>query len=211
MVRGRKARTWVKLDCEGVLRGSINYLLTLEGQAIWVKMIALSEVCGGRPGFIEDNNQNGLPFIYIAHELHCTVEQFENVLDSMKNDGAIHVNGTGSIQLVNFHHYQFGEYDRQLPYREKKKQAELDANKKPYGEFSNVMLADKEYEKLVVRFGEIKTKAKIETLSAGVESKGYKYNSHYAAILTWDRMDESRKPKKDGVLEPHQYTRAEDA
>jgi len=119
MARGRKARTWVKMDCEGVLRGTINYLLTLEGQAVWLKMIALSEVGGGRPGYIEDNNGNGLPKEYIAHELHCTVDLLEAVLEKMQGDGAVQINGTGSIFLVNFKHYQFSEYDRQKPYREK--------------------------------------------------------------------------------------------
>jgi len=121
MARGRKPRTWIKVDCEGILRGSINYLLSLDGQAIWVKMIALSEICGGRPGYIEDNNQKGLPRDYIAQELHCTVELFESVLEKMGSDGAIAINGSGSIHLVNFHHYQFSEYDRQKPYRDKKK------------------------------------------------------------------------------------------
>lgn len=120
MARGRKPRTWVKMDCEGLLRGSINYLLELDGQAVWLKMIALSEVCGGRPGFIEDNDGRGLPHPYIAHELHCTVELFGKVLETMKADGAIEVNGTGSIELLNFKHYQFSEYDRQKPYRKAK-------------------------------------------------------------------------------------------
>ncbi len=119
MPRNRKSRTWVKLDCEGVLRGSINYLLSLDGQAIWIKMIALSEVCGGRPGYIEDNDERGLPHEYIAQELHCPVELFDLVLDKMKGNGAIEINGSGSIQLVNFNKYQFSEYDRQKPYREK--------------------------------------------------------------------------------------------
>ena len=117
MPRGRKPRTWVKLDCEGILRGSINYLLSLDGQAIWVKMIAYSEMCGGRPGFIEDNNNKGLPFEFIAQELHCPLEAFELVIKKMREDGAVKVNGTGSIQLVNFKHYQFSEYERQKPYR----------------------------------------------------------------------------------------------
>src|SRR3990167_1329565 len=125
MARGRKPRTWVRLDCEGILRGSINYLLTLEGQAVWVKMIALSEVSGGRPGFIEDNNQNGLPLAYIAQELHCPTDVLQNVLDRMGGDGAIRINGTGSIELINFRHYQFSEYDRQKPYREAKKKVDL--------------------------------------------------------------------------------------
>ena len=109
------------MDCEGILRGSINYLLPLDGQAVWMKMIAFSEVCGGRPGFIEDNNQNGLPHGYIAQELHCPVDIFEVVLEAMRGDGAISINGTGSIELVNFKHYQFSEYDRQKPYRDAKK------------------------------------------------------------------------------------------
>lgn len=124
MPRKRKSRTWIKLDCEGILHGSINYLLSLDGQAIWVKMIALSEVCGGRAGFIEDNNENGLPLEYIAQELHCSIEQLKLVLEKMKSDGAIKTNGTGSIELVNFNHYQFTEYDRQKPYREAKKEKE---------------------------------------------------------------------------------------
>lgn len=119
MPRERKARTWIKIDCDGILRGSINYLLPLDGQAVWVKMIALSEVTGGRSGYIEDNNKSGLPHDYIAQELHCSTEQLEYVLQQMKKDGAIKINGTGSIHLVNFSKYQFGEYERQKVYRPK--------------------------------------------------------------------------------------------
>ena len=136
MPRGRKPRTWIKMDCEGILHGSINYLFmdgsyegedikeisSLACQAIWMKMIVYSEVCGGRPGFIEDNNQNGLPHGYIAQELHCPVNIFKAVLKIMEGDGAININGTCSIELVNFSHYQFTEYDRQKPYRDAKKQ-----------------------------------------------------------------------------------------
>ena len=132
MPRGRKPRTWVKMDCEGLLRGSINYLLPLDGQAVWLKMIALSEVCGGRAGYIEDNSEKGLPHEYIANELHCSVDVFENVLSIMEKDGAVKTNGTGSIQLVNFDHYQFSEYDRQKPYRQAKKEAEEKAASEKY-------------------------------------------------------------------------------
>jgi len=195
MPRGRKPRFWIKVDCEGVLRGSINYLLPLDGQAVWIKMIAYSEVCGGRPGWIEDNNGNGLPHDFIAQELHCPVEIFELVLKKMRDDKAIETNGTGSIHLVNFEHYQFGEYDRQQPYRLGKKEAEKvesKTDKKPYGEFKNVMLTDEEHQKLIERFGPKLAEVKIEHLSSGVASKGYRYKSHYATILTWDRMDSKR-------------------
>ena len=185
MTRGRKPRSWVKMDCEGILRGSINYLLPLDGQAVWMKMIALSEVCGGRPGWIEDNNECGLPREYIAHELHCTIELLDCVIERMKGDGAIELNGSGSIFLVNFPSYQFSEYDRQRPYREAKKQK----SKKEYGEFQNVYLGDEEVKKLIDKFGEKGFQERVEILSTGMESKGYKYKNHYAAILAWERMD----------------------
>lgn len=122
MARGRKPRTWIKLDCYGVLHGSINFLLTLEEQAVWLKLIPFSAVCGGEPGFIQDNEGKGLPHEYIAQELHCPLKTFESMLDKMRNDKAVSENGTGVIELVNFKTYQFTEYDRQKPYRQAKKE-----------------------------------------------------------------------------------------
>lgn len=121
MARGRKPRFWVKIDCYGVLHGSINWLLTLDEQAIWIKLIAYSEICGGPPGFVQDNEGNGLPHEYLAHELHCPTDVFKSMLEKMERDNAIRVNGTGAIELVNFPQYQFTEYDRQRPYRERRR------------------------------------------------------------------------------------------
>lgn len=200
MPRGRKPRTWVKMDCEGLLRGSINYLLTLDGQAVWLKMIALSEMCGGRSGYIEDNNRSGLPREYVAQELHCTVELLNSVLEKMEGDGAISINGSGSIHLVNFAHYQFSEYDRQKPSRDKRKE------KKVYGQFENILLLDEEKDKLIEKYGEKGFKERVENLSIGVESKGYKYRSHYATILSWDKMDKDKaKGEGKGGSKPKKY------
>ena len=58
--------------------------------------------------------------------------------------------------------------------------------KRKYGQFQNVLLTDDEYSKLQIRFGE-RIADLIEELSLGIESKGYKYKSHYAAILSWQR------------------------
>jgi len=65
-------------------------------------------------------------------------------------------------------------------------------NKKPYGDFMNVLLTDDEYHKLIAKFGDRECQEKIKTLSLGIESKGYKYKSHYATILNWERMGEQR-------------------
>lgn len=67
------------------------------------------------------------------------------------------------------------------------------------GEFKNIKLTKEELEKLRGKFGEKETAEKIEILSQGIESKGYKYKSHYATILSWDRKDkrDNTQPKKD--------------
>lgn len=118
--RGRKPRTWVKLDCSGVLHGSINWQLSLEEQAIWIKMFAYAAVSGGRPGTIQDNDGKPLPHWYIAHELHCPEELFETCLGKCVAEGRCRENGDG-IVITNFEHYQFSEYDRQKPYRDARK------------------------------------------------------------------------------------------
>ncbi len=68
-----------------------------------------------------------------------------------------------------------------------------DASNKKYGEFNNVSLSDNEYEKLKDKFSEAGANERIETLSAAIASKGYKYKSHYATILSWDRRDLKKK------------------
>ena len=62
--------------------------------------------------------------------------------------------------------------------------------KKKHGEFNNVLLTDDEYQKLITRFGEKGTSERIESLSLGIASKGYKYQSHYATILSWEKRDQ---------------------
>ena len=128
--RGRPRRTWVKLDCYGTLHGSINWQLTLEEQAIWIKSFAYSAVCGGKPGIIQDNDGKALPHWYIANELHCPLEVFESTLEKCIAANRMSENEHG-IDIINFAAYQFTEYDRQKPYRDKKKD---DLDKKQQGD-----------------------------------------------------------------------------
>lgn len=77
---------------------------------------------------------------------------------------------------------------------EKKKLKE----KKAYGSFQNVLLSDDEVEKLKDKFWD--WESRIEDMSLGIESKGYKYSSHYAAILKWaekEKKEQKKKAEKD--------------
>lgn len=71
-------------------------------------------------------------------------------------------------------------------------------DKKTYGEFNNVLLTDEEYHKLE----ESNLLPYIEKLSSYIASKGKKYKSHYATILTWNRTDkkDTTGSKKVGVV-----------
>ena len=120
MTRGIKKRTWVKLDCQGVLHGSINWLFTLEEQAVFLKLIPMAAVYCKEPGTIADNEGNPMPQVFIAQELHCSVELLQSVITKGEKDKCLKDTDHGLV-LVNFKQYQFTEYDRQKPYRQTKK------------------------------------------------------------------------------------------
>ena len=90
--------------------------------------------------------------------------------------------------------------------------------KKSYGEFQNVFLTDSEHDKLVTKFSAAGASERIEKLSTGIASHGYKYKSHYATILSWENRDEKKNGgnsnhggnRKDNRAVPAKYKRPED-
>lgn len=63
-----------------------------------------------------------------------------------------------------------------------------------YGEYSNVLLSDAEYEKLMVEIPY--SAAMIERLSEYIASTGKKYKSHYATIRAWHRRDSEKQQEQ---------------
>jgi len=113
------------------------------------------------------------------------------------------------ITILNWDTYQTqkikgdGKGDRQVTGKEQArntnnndKNVKKENKKNIYGEFKNVRLTDEEFEKLKIKFGESGTNQRIESLSEYMESKGKKYASHYATILTWERKNEKNPDKK---------------
>ena len=68
--------------------------------------------------------------------------------------------------------------------------------KHKYGEYRNVLLTDEELDKLKTKFPDWEDR--IENLSLYIESKGARYKSHYATILSWARRDISKGQKSPG-------------
>jgi hypothetical protein len=75
-----------------------------------------------------------------------------------------------------------------------------------YGTFNNVLLTEKEYKKLIEMFNS-KTEDKINNLSEGIKSKGYKYKSHYATVLSWHRRDEKKNKPEPKRIDTAEETR----
>lgn len=73
------------------------------------------------------------------------------------------------------------------------------SQKKPYGEFKNVLLSDDEYNLLVEQFGN--PEQLIKRLDEYKEQSGKQYNSDYMAIRKWVveavKEDEAKKPPID--------------
>lgn len=73
--------------------------------------------------------------------------------------------------------------------------------KHKYGTHKNVLLTDDEYLKLQERFP-TDYDEKINTLSEGLALKGYKYKSHYLAVIKWAKNDESKAVKTTASSNP---------
>lgn len=109
-------------------------------------------------------------------------------INNLKNNGGL------SLHFKNWHKYQVDDsrervanYRHNVTVQDKSKIREEKEKRKIYGEYKNVLLTDGEYKRLEERFNEDGAKKWVETLSEGMAMKGYKYKSHYLAILKWSK------------------------
>jgi len=213
-------RTWIKIYCDKWVGGTIREEPPAV-RGIFIDLLALAGSGNyGEVGQIKLANEVGLPDTTLQKLLRLTEDEWVPAKDRLVATDRITVTGDNIITIVNWDKYQ-SEYQRLREYttkgtpestaestsldkrvesRDKRLEKETKAkkdDKKPYGEFQNVLLTDAEYQRLQLRFGDELTN-KIENLSAGIASKGYKYRSHYAAILNWDRRDEKDAKGKGG-------------
>ena len=65
-----------------------------------------------------------------------------------------------------------------------------------YGSEQNVLLTDEEYRKLQERFPDCDER--IENMSVAIGIHGYKYDSHYLAIIKWASDDEKKSKQEKG-------------
>jgi len=90
--------------------------------------------------------------------------------------------------------------------KEKEKEKDKEKDKKhKYGEFKNVLLTDKEVEKLKSDYGNDRALELINKLDEGIELKGYKYKNHNLAIRKWYPVDTEYKNNKKELKLKEEY------
>lgn len=92
--------------------------------------------------------------------------------------------------------------DKRLKIRDKEEDKEENPPRHRYGEYNNVLLTDKDMEKLKTEFPS-DWEQRIERLAAYMASTGKSYKNHLATIRNWARMDKEKVAQKKAEEEKH--------
>lgn len=112
------ARRWIKLWVDESLDGTIRFDFDPAERGVWFDILLLAGRCR-QEGLISPGHGQAYPHNWIAGRLNISLELLEGVLAKCKTSGRISENSNG-IKILNWNKYQ-SEYERQKPYREKKK------------------------------------------------------------------------------------------
>ncbi len=139
-------------------------------------------------GWGEYQNLDGLETIREQNRLRKQKQrEKERPLGDMSRD--CHV--TSHVTVTECHATDIEEEKEKEEDKEISNSTPTAPKKHKHGEHKNVLLTDEEYTKLQQKFP-TDYEDKINALSEGLALKGYKYKSHYLAILKWAKNDEQK-------------------
>lgn len=108
----------VKFYPRECLDGPIRYRLNADERGVWYDLLILAGACS-MGGYIQDLKGRPLPRQFIANRLNVTVELLERTIAKCVDWGLIQDVEEG-LRIVNWRAHQ-SEYERQKPYRQKKR------------------------------------------------------------------------------------------
>jgi hypothetical protein len=116
-------RDWVKLWVKECLIGSMREELTPEERGVWYDFLILAGH-SRIPGVICANGNTPLSVKRIGEILNTPLTLIEHCITVFIKADRIVVDEYGCIHLNNWDKYQYSDYDRQKPFREKGKLTE---------------------------------------------------------------------------------------
>lgn len=130
---------------------------------------------------------------------NCLKELDKDFLEMLTNKGYLtltqKISDTLCIPYVEGRNYLYSNLDSNLDSISTHTKSIKEKNS--YGEMESVKLTEEEYSKLLERFGEVNLNMLIFELDTYIQSKGVKYKSHYATLLSWaKRKWDSQQEKK---------------
>ena len=149
----------------------------------------INEIMGKKIIWIEDNKFHIPSFIDFQYngqlnpdnKVHASIITKLDKIKSQSPQGAYQAPPQGAKEKEK---EIYKDQDKELE-KDKEKEKEV---KSKYGEYQHVLLTAEEFSKLTEKLGSIENVQKmIKELDEGIELKGYKYKSHYLAILKWNK------------------------
>ena len=111
-------RKWIKLYIDECLTGTIREDLLPEERGVWYDFLLLA----GRnrpPGAISANETTAISPRRLASLLNISIQLIARAAKKFEESGRLEIDEAGIMHIANWDKYQFTDYDRQKPYRQK--------------------------------------------------------------------------------------------
>jgi hypothetical protein len=143
-------RKWIKLFIDECLTGTIREELRPDERSVWYDFLLLA----GRnrpPGCISANEDTPLSPARLSSILNVSEALLARSIKKFEDEGRIEFDLRGIVHIINWDKYQYTDYDRQKPYRQrsilKRNQQYLEEHpEEVVGELGDENRTDKEIE-----------------------------------------------------------------
>jgi len=132
------SRSWFKVYPDKWLKGTLS-AETPEIRGVWIGLLALAAAGNyGDNGEIKYNDDIGLTDQQIAAALSIEIRLWRKAKKRFLETNRIEIAENGAILITNWKKYQ-SEYNRQKPWRQQKKDAQIDPDKYIQGKYGQLV------------------------------------------------------------------------
>jgi len=131
-------RKWIKLWIDECLTGTVREDLSPEERSVWYDILLFAG--RNRPaGHISANKTTPISRKRLAAILNIPLGLLNRSIKKFEESERISINSKGIIRITNWDKYQFTDYDRQKPYRQKSRAEKAQAFREEMADQSEVV------------------------------------------------------------------------